>query len=576
MVNGAFTPLESPAITPASVFSNASNATTTADLFSPLTSPALRPQYYGSSHDAVMASPLQGPVQPGGAKGGRLSGRARTKAPGMSPHFGPQSKNATPNASPALGPTKPASVPRKNRSTTAEARANRARPSPLVKPSQPPASVAKSRHRGQSGSSSAGLPSPAFASSANTGSRRNSGSQQPSTEGDASNGGASHSRTASNQTQVNTFTPILGSASKPMDASPSEGAASTPSPIDLSNSQMPPPSSKPMTPSSIMGIQQQSQGRASSKSSSGSSNGRSNSSSTAKGGKGSKPSASSEKSVSFAQDGHKRVSSANGEKTSSTSPGALASILPGGISPSDRESWMNIKSSGGGLESRRTSHKAAEQKRRDSLKFCFDELRTMLPAITLDDEAPGGSSLGPDGRIEDEEQEAFDIEQVGDAESARIANRAISKVALLRHSNEYLIRLKNRLERRDEALDACRREIAELRRRLGLPQLEEGFMCVMEDQTFPQQRPYGEGDYNDHEGNADGNGLQQSQEQHTARGHNIESVAAPMTHDDDKMMAGFVHAQHHAQQHHQPMDPAAFSYATSGTSLAHNNNMDMS
>ncbi|KAI7817992.1 Myc-type, basic helix-loop-helix domain-containing protein, partial [Gamsiella multidivaricata] len=32
-------------------------------------------------------------------------------------------------------------------------------------------------------------------------------------------------------------------------------------------------------------------------------------------------------------------------------------------------------------ELRRTSHKAAEQKRRDSLKHCFDDLRNMIPSI---------------------------------------------------------------------------------------------------------------------------------------------------------------------------------------------------
>ncbi|KAG0021878.1 hypothetical protein BGZ82_011179 [Podila clonocystis] len=39
-----------------------------------------------------------------------------------------------------------------------------------------------------------------------------------------------------------------------------------------------------------------------------------------------------------------------------------------------------------GIELRRTSHKAAEQKRRDSLKHCFDDLRQMIPNIV--DKAP--------------------------------------------------------------------------------------------------------------------------------------------------------------------------------------------
>lgn len=147
-------------------------------------------------------------------------------------------------------------------------------------------------------------------------------------------------------------------------------------------------------------------------------------------------------------------------------------IQPSGLSQADRDTWMSYKSAGG-LESRRTSHKAAEQKRRDSLKFCFDELRGLLPAITLDEEAPNGSLLGPDGSEEDVTAEGFEPAEVGDPEQAHAANKAISKVALLRHSNEYLVRLKKRLERRDQALQVCRKEISELREQLGLAESED-------------------------------------------------------------------------------------------------------
>ncbi|CAD6973506.1 unnamed protein product [Tilletia controversa] len=155
-----------------------------------------------------------------------------------------------------------------------------------------------------------------------------------------------------------------------------------------------------------------------------------------------------------------------------------------------------------GLESRRTSHKAAEQKRRDSLKYCFDELRGYLPNITLDEEAPSGSTLCPDGFAQDAGEEGFDWDEVrrvklqqemgvlppmpprpgmappppppytsaprGSVErmhrqerelaARRLANKGISKVALLRHSNEYLVRLKKRLERREEAVEVLEME----------------------------------------------------------------------------------------------------------------------
>jgi len=122
-----------------------------------------------------------------------------------------------------------------------------------------------------------------------------------------------------------------------------------------------------------------------------------------------------------------------------------------------------MKNPGGQMDSRRTSHKAAEQKRRDSLKYSFDELRGYLPAIMVDDEAPGGSILGPDGLHEDEEPEGFSVSDIADAEQARIANKGISKVSLLRHSNEYLLRIRGRMDRRDYALKEAREEILRLR-----------------------------------------------------------------------------------------------------------------
>ena len=80
-----------------------------------------------------------------------------------------------------------------------------------------------------------------------------------------------------------------------------------------------------------------------------------------------------------------------------TSPD-LRAILPGGMSPqvgamlASKSNYqhivdgtydqLNISYPEGmtqGLEVRRTSHKAAEQKRRDHLKECFEQLRTILP-----------------------------------------------------------------------------------------------------------------------------------------------------------------------------------------------------
>ena len=160
------------------------------------------------------------------------------------------------------------------------------------------------------------------------------------------------------------------------------------------------------------------------------------------------------------------------------------SILPGMLSAAERNAWINMRRAGSGVDQRRTSHKAAEQKRRDSLKHCFDDLRSLLPGIALDDSIPGGSALGPDGSREDQIAEGFDPEALAKAasevgeepprpdmvalspEQAREANRVVAKVLLLRHSNEYLVRLKNRVERRDMALQALSEEVVRLRNEL--------------------------------------------------------------------------------------------------------------
>ncbi|WFD30679.1 DNA topoisomerase [Malassezia sp. CBS 17886] len=156
-------------------------------------------------------------------------------------------------------------------------------------------------------------------------------------------------------------------------------------------------------------------------------------------------------------------------------------ILPSGLSSAERNAWMSTRRVGsGGFDQRRTSHKAAEQKRRDSLKHCFDDLRGLLPAIALDENLPYGSALGPDGTREDQLADGFDPDAPPNSEAdavaalcaaspehAKEANKAVAKVLLLRHSNEYLVRLKRRIARRDAAVQALGDEVMRLRALLG-------------------------------------------------------------------------------------------------------------
>lgn len=129
-------------------------------------------------------------------------------------------------------------------------------------------------------------------------------------------------------------------------------------------------------------------------------------------------------------------------------------------------------------EVRKSSHKQAEQRRRDSLKAGFDELRLLLPPINaeaLDPETgepiPGSSaprllpksSLVPDSN----------------------PNKAVSKVALLKYSNEYIGRLHGKVERRDNYIDLLKEAIRSCRNLAGFgpdEQLDELVDYAFEDE----------------------------------------------------------------------------------------------
>ncbi|KAG9124786.1 hypothetical protein FRC07_010242 [Ceratobasidium sp. 392] len=107
-------------------------------------------------------------------------------------------------------------------------------------------------------------------------------------------------------------------------------------------------------------------------------------------------------------------------------------------------------------DGRKTSHKAAEQKRRDSLKAGFDDLRLLLPPITLSACAeldPGAAPpRGPPRNVPGGEDNP---------------NRAVSKLALLRFSNEWIVKLERRVDRRNDMIEELRKEVKMLREKVG-------------------------------------------------------------------------------------------------------------
>ncbi|KAF5310707.1 hypothetical protein D9619_008136 [Psilocybe cf. subviscida] len=143
----------------------------------------------------------------------------------------------------------------------------------------------------------------------------------------------------------------------------------------------------------------------------------------------------------------------------------LDATLPSPMGSSQMSGGAIVASAGPVMQVRKTSHKAAEQKRRDSLKTTFDDLRKLLPPIALANDPdidpnlitsplfhattpllPG--ALPPRGPPK----------AGGDG-----PNKGVSKLQLLICGNEYIRLLTKRVERRDDEIEKLRREVKRLR-----------------------------------------------------------------------------------------------------------------
>ncbi|KAK0454052.1 uncharacterized protein EV420DRAFT_1696652 [Desarmillaria tabescens] len=103
----------------------------------------------------------------------------------------------------------------------------------------------------------------------------------------------------------------------------------------------------------------------------------------------------------------------------------------------------------------KTTHKDAEQKRRDSLKTTFDDLRRLLPPIPLpcDNKYPLDEPVLP-GALPPRGPQKTGSEG---------PNKVVSKLQLLMYGNDFIRQLKARVERRDEEITRLRQEVGRLR-----------------------------------------------------------------------------------------------------------------
>ncbi|THV01929.1 hypothetical protein K435DRAFT_377504 [Dendrothele bispora CBS 962.96] len=131
------------------------------------------------------------------------------------------------------------------------------------------------------------------------------------------------------------------------------------------------------------------------------------------------------------------------------------------------------------MQVRKTSHKAAEQKRRDSLKTTFDDLRGLLPPIPLPTDANNtpqddGSGVGFLSVAKASLLPGALPPRGPPKSGADGPNKGVSKLQLLICGNEYIRVLKGRVERRDEEILELRKEVARLRSKTGKSSMTGG------------------------------------------------------------------------------------------------------
>ncbi|KAG6849855.1 hypothetical protein H0H93_004349 [Arthromyces matolae] len=147
----------------------------------------------------------------------------------------------------------------------------------------------------------------------------------------------------------------------------------------------------------------------------------------------------------------------NTRKAASLVSPSLKPILPAGSAPIPIAPPVTAPV----VQVRKTSHKAAEQKRRDSLKTTFDDLRVLLPPIPL----PTDEKYPPEEILPGALPPRGPPKAGGEG-----PNKGVSKLQLLMCGNEYIRVLKSRVNRRDSEIEKLRSMVR--RMSLGAPPTE--------------------------------------------------------------------------------------------------------
>jgi hypothetical protein len=126
-----------------------------------------------------------------------------------------------------------------------------------------------------------------------------------------------------------------------------------------------------------------------------------------------------------------------------SSPRSLKPLISPFLQPDLRNSNLISQIQTPGIENRRSAHKVAEQKRRDTLKQSFDSLRKEIIDVLVKD-----SDKRNEKTVREEKEKEVKL---------------MSKVLLLQHSYEYIVRLKTDSRLKDDKISNMQKEIDRLK-----------------------------------------------------------------------------------------------------------------